>query len=138
LVQTVNPVATTIDYATGSASSSGDGQTGTVNADLSDLFSVKVTDNTGQPVTGFTVTWAIDAASPTGGSLTSVNATNGDGVASAQLHLGNAGNYVVTAGAAVPNGSPVTFHATANTPAPASIVYAGGTGQSDAPGEVLD
>ena len=93
---------------------SGDAQTGRVSTPLGAPFVVKAIDAAGQPVSGLSVTWAVTAG---GGSVSPASpTTNGSGLASAMLTLGNAvgsNNQTVTASASNALGSPVTFLASA-------------------------
>ncbi len=108
---------------------SGDGQLGSGSAALASPFVVKVTDVYNNLVPGVTVDFAVSTypASATGQALSPASpATGSDGKASSTLTLGDKqGAYTVTATASVPNGSPVTFTATA---APIGSVIKAGTG----------
>ncbi|MBI4498303.1 MAG: carboxypeptidase regulatory-like domain-containing protein [Chloroflexi bacterium] len=106
------------------ATVTGGGQSALVGATLGSPFVVKVTDAGGNPISGFTVNWSVTGpANATGQDLDQATAdaqtnftttTDANGEAKATLTLGNrAGTYTVQATAAVPNGSPQTFTATA-------------------------
>jgi flagellar hook assembly protein FlgD len=96
---------------------SGDNQSGAVRTPLRSPFVVMVTDAGGNPISGYTVRFAI-ATVPDGatGQSISVTATttNASGQASTVLTLGDrAGTYTVTASALGLTGSPATFTAIA-------------------------
>src|SRR5262249_40878301 len=93
---------------------SGNGQTGTVSQALSNPFTVKVTDASGNPISGTAVTFAITSG---GGTLSAAQVTTSSlGLASATLTLGpTAGTNTVTASSGSLTGSPVAFSATAAT-----------------------
>lgn len=90
---------------------SGNGQSGPAGQPLASPFVVRVTDATGAPVSGVSVTFAVTSG---GGTLTGVQPlTNSLGLAQATLVLGpNAGTNTVTVTAGSLAGSPVTFTAT--------------------------
>src|SRR5262249_17433210 len=92
---------------------SGSGQTGPAGQALANPFVVKVTDASGNPVVGVTVTFAVTAG---GGALSSGSATtNSSGTASATLTLGpSAGTNTVTASLGSLSGSTITFSATSS------------------------
>jgi hypothetical protein len=108
-------------------SMSGDGQTGIVGTVLSTPLTVKVYDsNSGTPMSGVTVAFAVTAG---GGAVSSASVvTDASGLASTTLTLGaTAGSNVVTANAGTIAGSPVTFSevaAASTTPSvtPSSVV----------------
>jgi len=107
--------------ATTIASSAGDGQTATVNTAVATNPSVLVTDQSGNPVNGVVVTFAIATGS---GSIASGSGTTGaSGLATGgSWTLGQtAGSNSLTATVASLIGSPVTFTAT-GTPAAATKV----------------
>lgn len=89
---------------------------------------VRVTDHTGQPVSGVVVTFA--AAGPSNGSVTApTSTTDADGVATVgSWELGTPGTNVLTATAAGVNGSPVQFTATSKDRL--SLVRTAGVNQS--------
>ena len=89
---------------------SGNGQSGTVALPLASPFTVQVTDASGTPVSGTTVTFTVTAGA---GALTAASvATNSSGLASTTLTLGAAvGTNVVTAASGALTGSPITFTA---------------------------
>jgi plastocyanin len=113
------------------AVSSGDNQTGTAGAALSNPLVVLVTDPDGDPVADVTVTWTILSG---GGSLASATSTsNAQGQAQMTYTLGaDGGTYTVRAAVAGTTPLSTTFTATAPLadPGPASIEIAGGNGQS--------
>lgn len=96
---------------------SGNNQSGTVGTALGSPFVVTVTDAGGNPVSGVSVTFAINSVpgGATGQSLSTTGTTTAaNGQASTKLTLGNAiGAYTVTATSAGLTGSPVTFTANA-------------------------
>ncbi len=110
------------------ASNGGNGQTGTAGAALSTALSVLVTDNFGNPVSGFTVTWA----TPNGGTFTPTSSqSNASGIASASWTLGTAaGAQTASATATGLTGSPVAFGATALAGVPAAVNKTAGDNQS--------
>src|SRR3989449_983319 len=93
---------------------SGDAQTGRVGAPLGAPFVVRAIDATGQPVAELGVAGPVTAG---GGSASPASTTtNGSGLASATLTVGNTvgtNNQTVTASAANALGPPVTFVASA-------------------------
>ena len=116
---------------------SGNGQTGTVGSALSTPFTVKVTDASGNPVSGITVTFAVTAG---GGTLSAtVVSSNASGLASTTLTLGaTAGTNTVTASSGTLAGSPVSFTATAVVSSTATnLVSVSGNGQSGTVGQAL-
>jgi len=103
--------------ATTLALTSGNNQSGGVGMALASPFVVTVTDGSGNPVSGTSVTFAI-ATMPSGATGQSLSATStttaANGQASSILTLGNApGTYTVTATSSGLGGSPATFTATA-------------------------
>jgi adhesin/invasin len=117
--------------------SAGNGQTGTVGSTLGTALSVLVEDATNNPVVGFGVSWSAGAGGSVncgGGPVPSCTATtNGSGISSATWTLGPAaGAQQATGSAGGLTGSPVTFNATANAGAAASIVISAGNNQSAA------
>ncbi len=101
-------------------------QTDTVGLPVAAPPSVLVTDLGGNPVAGVSVTFAVTAGS---GSIVPVTATpvvtNASGVATlTSWTLGTtAGANTVTATAAVPSGSPVTFNATGIAGVPTALAF---------------
>ena len=95
---------------------SGNGQSGVTGAPLANPLVVTVSDANGNPVSGVSVTFAINTApgGATGQSLSATGATTAaNGQASTVLTLGNLpGTYTVTAASTGLTGSPVTFTAT--------------------------
>jgi len=89
---------------------SGNGQSGSVGAELPAALTVRVTDSAAQPVAGTTVTWAVTAG---GGTVTpATGATDNTGTTSTRWKLGaSAGANRVTA--TVAGGLSATFDATA-------------------------
>src|SRR5690606_7190249 len=96
------------------AKDDGDEQTGTVGAALPVAPTVLVTDASGNPVSGVSVTFAVTGG---GGSLSGsgTGSTNASGIATAPAWtLGTTpGTNTLTATSAGLSGSPVTFTATA-------------------------
>ena len=112
-------VALTAGPAMTIAISAGDGQSATVNTAVAVVPSVLVTDQSGNPVSGVVVTFAVASG---GGSATGLSpATNAGGIAAVgSWTLGTtAGSNTLTATSGSLTGSPLTFTAT-GTPAPAS------------------
>ncbi|HKV75517.1 MAG TPA: Ig-like domain-containing protein, partial [Gemmatimonadales bacterium] len=112
----------------------GDAQTGTAGAALPVAYTVLITDGSGNPVAGTTVTWAVGG----GGSITPTSVSNAAGIASATRTLGTvAGPQTATATAAGLTGSPVSFSATATPAAAANVAANAGTGQNATVGTAL-
>lgn len=114
---------------------------GTVDTDLGDVFEVQVTDNVGNPVAGFDVSFAIVIA-PDGSTNESLSVTstttNASGSASTLLHLGTrAGSYTVRAYTNATNPSFVDFVATANPGVADSLVHIVGDGETVTAGQNL-
>ncbi|MCZ6445755.1 MAG: IPT/TIG domain-containing protein, partial [Planctomycetota bacterium] len=108
---------------------SGDAQTGTVDQSLPSALVVQVNDQSGNPMAGIGVTFAVAAG---GGSVATASATTGqDGQASTTWTLGTmaGGNHQVTA-AATGVSSSVTFAATADPDAGRVISAVSGDGQN--------
>ncbi|HET6778923.1 MAG TPA: Ig-like domain-containing protein, partial [Gemmatimonadales bacterium] len=99
-----DPVATNIEML------DGNGQTGQVGELLPNPLVVLVTDESGNPVEGVSVTWSAQ-----GGQVAPTTTTTGsNGRASVQRTLGpNVGEQTTTATASGLTGSPVTFTSTA-------------------------
>jgi len=110
-------------------------QSDTIGATLAALDSVKVTDGSGNPVSGVAVTWAAGGA----GTLTpTLGTTNASGIATATRVLGNTAGVVAdTAKAAGLIGSPVTFTVTTNAGHATTIALNGGDAQTDTVGATL-
>ncbi|MEQ8329359.1 MAG: Ig-like domain-containing protein [Longimicrobiales bacterium] len=102
---------------------SGDAQTGTVGAALTQSLTVEVRDDAGQPVAGFTVSWSVASG---GGSVSAASAQTGtNGQATTTWTLGgSAGAQTVTAAG---SGLSVTFTATAEPGPPARVGISGAT-----------
>ncbi|MEM7415106.1 MAG: hypothetical protein AAF389_06395 [Gemmatimonadota bacterium] len=117
----------TVGAAANIALNGGNGQTGTVDQNLSTALSVLVTDANANPVSGVTVTWGVGG----GGSITSSSFTNGSGIATATRTLGTtAGAQTATGSVGGLTGSPVNFSMTATADAPNSMVVNAGNLQS--------
>ena len=133
---TGNPVLFTASGLAGAANTiaanSATAQIDTVGLPVAAPPSVLVTDLGGNPVAGVPVTFSVTAGA---GSIVPVTATpvstNASGVATlTSWTLGTApGANTVTATAAVPSGSPVTFNATGVAGAPTALAF--GTQPSD-------
>jgi len=114
--------------ATAIAKAGGDGQTGEISSPLALPVQARVTDQHGNGVQGAAVAW-----SATGGTVSSPSVTsNAAGLSSVSVTAGGAeGPIVITASADGLTGSPLTFNATAVTPAPPGqtiqVLTAGGT-----------
>src|SRR4051812_37720457 len=126
------PTATTI------AAVSGDGQHGSVGQTLASPLVVKVTDASGDPVSGVDVQWAVQG----GGSVSAATVTTGsDGLASVQRVLGpDAGDETTSATVSGLEGSPVTFTSTAEASggSEGSIVITTNPPVAAVDGEVFD
>ncbi len=114
---------------------SGNTQVGAAGSALANPLVVTVKDAGGNPVAGFSVTFAATG----GGTLSaSVVATNAQGQAQTSLTLGKtAGPNTVTATAAGLAGSPITFTATGNAGPAAKIALTSGNNQSAGVNTVL-
>jgi adhesin/invasin len=115
----------------------GNDQTAMAGSSVTTGPSVKVTDANGNPLSGFTVTFAVTGG---GGSVTGGSAvTNANGVATVgSWVMGTAaGPNTLAATAGSLQGSPVTFTATAVAATPAAIVIVAGDGQSAAAGSAV-
>ena len=92
---------------------SGNGQVGAASTVLFDPLMVLVKDNSGQPMQGVTVKWAVTSG---GGQISASSVTDANGQASNDWTLGTSGNQTVTATVVKPDGtqvagSPLTFTA---------------------------
>jgi plastocyanin len=106
---------------------SGDAQSGIVGQPLAEPVRVRVTES-GAPLPGATVTWSTTAAG--GGLGAPSTTTDNDGAATNTWTLGTAaGPQTAQAALSGASGSPVTFNATANADAAASLSKFGGDGQ---------
>ena len=128
---TGSPLRFTANAISGSASqmamSGGNAQTDTIGATLAQ-YSVLITDNIGNPVSGIPVTWAVTGG---GGSITPSSNTNASGIAVATRVLGTtAGSNTASASVGGLTGSPVNFTATANPGQAKNIAINGGNAQS--------
>ena len=116
------------------ALTSGNAQSGGINAPLANPFVVTVTDSAGNPVANNSVTFAIVTTplSAVGQTLSvTAGTTNAGGQTSTVLTLGSkVGTYTVTATSAGLSGTPITFSATATPAAAKTITLASGDGQS--------
>jgi adhesin/invasin len=123
--------------ATTIAVDAGDTQSAVVNTAVAVPPSVLVTDQSGNPVQGVAVTFAVGSG---GGSLTGGNAvTNASGIATVgSWTLGTTvGANTLTAASAGLTGSPVSFTATGTPGAAAQIAVAGGDGQNAIAGSAV-
>ncbi|HVP75536.1 MAG TPA: invasin domain 3-containing protein, partial [Gaiellaceae bacterium] len=106
----------------------GEGQTATVNTNLSTAPSVLVTDANGNPVQGVSVTFSVASG---GGSVTGATTTTGaDGVATVgswKLGTGAGSNTLSVTSTGLPS---ITFHATATADAASVITVASGDNQT--------
>jgi hypothetical protein len=136
---TGSPVTFSATATAGAASQltlmSGNNQTAGAGATLSP-FVVAVKDTGGNPVSGFTVTFAVASG---GGTLSVASAsTNSSGQAQSVLTLGKtAGVNTVTASAAGLAGSPLTFTANGTAGPATQLVLVSGNNQSAAVASVL-
>ncbi|HEX8429757.1 MAG TPA: Ig-like domain-containing protein [Longimicrobium sp.] len=106
---------------------SGDAQTGTAGTALPAPFTVRVSDQFDNPVSGAVVTFAVTSGGGTVAPLTAN--TNAQGLATATLTLGRtSGANTVTA--TTPGAAPVTFTATARVGAAAAIAKTAGDNQT--------
>jgi hypothetical protein len=113
---------------------SGNAQTGLPGQPLTAPFAVKVTDASGAPVAGVSVTFAVVAGN---GTLSAAQvATNSQGLALTTLTLGLLpGVNTVTATSGTLAGSPVTFNATAMASTATNLLLVSGNSQSAVPGQ---
>ncbi len=110
---------------------SGDSQTGTVNAPLTNPFVVEILDDDDEPVSGIPVQWVVTGG--TGGSFSggATVVTDISGQASNTYTPGTAaGSYTVEARVPGLDGSPVVFDVTADPGAPALIELVSGNSQT--------
>jgi len=106
---------------------SGNSQTGVAGSALPAELGVSVTDRSGRPVVGASVTWAVVAGS---GSVTPTSSTTdsaGLGTTNWTLGVALGANRVTATVSAL---APVTFDATAIAGPPASVSIVSGNGQS--------
>ena len=104
---------------------SGSGQSATVFTQPTNPLVATVTDGSGQPVVGETVTWS----TPNGGQISATSITNASGQASVTFTLGTgAGTQTFTA--TTSTGTSVDFTATATAAAAATIEARTATSQS--------
>ena len=123
----------------------GNGQSGAVNAQLADPFVVTVLDSAGNPVSGTAVHFAFTTvpSGSTGQSLSdTLVTTDVNGQAMTQLKLGSkAGTYTVTASSGSLIGSPLVLTATATSTTPgivaAKLLMTSGNSQSGTAGVQL-
>ena len=114
---------------------SGDNQEAAVNSQLSAPLVVKVTDNSGNPVSGFTVQWSAEG----GGSVSDASTqTDDNGQASVTRTLGpTAGTQTTVATADGLSGSPATFTHTAKAGNASHIEIVSGNNQEAPAGTQL-
>ena len=99
------------------ASAGGNNQTGNTGSALTNPLQVKVSDQFGNGVPGVTIAWLSTSDSASVAPTSSM--TSASGIAQTVVTLGDtAGPVTLTATNAALTGSPVTFHATAQTPPP--------------------
>lgn len=110
------------------AAVSGDDQTAPVNSALADSLVVKVSDGSGNPVSGITVQWTAQS----GGSVSPGTVVTGnDGLAATARVLGpTSGQQTAQASVDGLAGSPVTFVQTAVASNPTTLVEVSGNNQS--------
>ncbi len=112
---------------------SGDGQSAPVTTGA--LLSAKVTDVSGTPEEGVTVTWSVVSG---GGSITASSVTSAAGIASATFTLGQvAGEQRARATAEGVGGAPATFTVTATAGPATQLKKSTGDGQSGWAGSPL-
>jgi len=119
------------------AAISGNNQTGGAGQALPLPLQVRVSDRSGDAVSGVTVTFAVTAG---GGNVqTSQATTNSQGVAATIWTVGTAagGTNAATATSNGLNGSPVTFSAVVTAAPAASVTIVQGNGQTGPVGQVL-
>jgi plastocyanin len=127
--------ATPVPVIAKTATTSGDGQTGTVGNPLANPLRVLVTLS-GAPLSGQTITWG---TSGTGSAVTPpTSVTDATGIATTTWTINNtAGAQSATATLAGATGSPVTFAGTGIPRDAAFIAVASGNNQSGNPGGAL-
>ena len=135
-------VATLASGACRMVYTSGDAQIGAVLSQLSSPLVATVYGADGTPVTGQTVTFAIDSLplGSSGHSLSQISAvTNAQGQVITTMTLGNKiGVYRVSATVAGIAGSPVVYRLTSTIGLPKTLALVQGIGQSKPIGTVLD
>lgn len=121
--------------ANGIVAVSGDPQSAPVNTALPAPLVVRVTDESGNPISGQQITWSVTG----GGSVSSATTvTDGDGQSSVTRTLGpTAGQQTTQATAPGLAGSPVTFTHTATAGTAAGVNKVSGDGQSAQAGTEL-
>ena len=96
----------------------GDGQIGEIGRELAIPLTVKVTDASGNPIEGLSVSWSVEPGSGSVSSTTSM--TNAEGIAAVVWKLGDQrGEEMVSA--SVAGLPPVVFKATGIPPQPAGV-----------------
>lgn len=119
---------TTTQIPTAILKQSGDLQTGTVNQPLTQPVAVKVTDRLGAPVAQQSVTFTVTQG---GGALTQATITSGaDGIAAATWTMGKNSALTQQVVATLGTLSSVSFVATANAGAPATLNILAGNNQT--------
>jgi plastocyanin len=120
------PAATSIAKT---ATATGDSQVATAGGVLPSPFRVLVHDQSGAPVSGVDVSWAVGTG---GGSITPTSTTDANGIAVATRTLGpNAGTQTATASSSGLTGSPVAFKTFAQIQGATTLDPNGGSSQSD-------
>jgi adhesin/invasin len=131
--------------ATSMVTEAGDGQSATAGSVVAVPPSVKVTDDSDNPVAGVQVTFVVASgggtvdAGSTSGAPSVVVTTGADGIASLDAWtLGAAvGSNTLTATSEGLDGSPITFTATGTAGAAASVALEAGDGQSASAGTAV-
>ena len=122
--------------ANGLALVSGDLQSAPVNTALPALLVVQVTDESGNPISGETITWSVIEGGGSVSEATTVTAANGQASVSRTLGPG-AGQQKAQASAPGLAGSPVTFTHTATAGSAAGVTKFSGDNQSALAGTEL-
>lgn len=116
----------------------GDGQSGPALQPLPEAPAVRLLDAVGLALPGRTVTFTVgDGGGALSGSATTQRTTGSGGIATAPPWTLGPDSEAQTLVASSSGVGSVTFDATADLSAPASLVVIGGTGQSGEPGETL-
>jgi adhesin/invasin len=138
---TGSPVTFTFTATAGSASqiaiNAGNGQSGTVATAVAVLPSVKVSDASGNPVGGISVTFSTTANNGTVTGASQTTAANGIATVSSWTLGTGAKTDTLSATSAGLTGSPIRFTAVAIAGSAATIALSGGDGQTGTAGSAL-
>ncbi|MEO8636642.1 MAG: hypothetical protein ABI587_15300, partial [Gemmatimonadales bacterium] len=118
---TSSAIALQTGPATTIVASAGDAQTATVNTAVTINPSVLITDVSGNPVTGASVTFAVAGGGGSATGTTALSASNGIATVGSWTLGGTAGGNSLTATSGSLTGSPVTFTATGTAAAASQL-----------------